>query len=219
METTLYIIRHAQASGNLDKVFQGRFDGKITTLGYQQLEALADKCKEFSFDIIYSSPLSRALETAQYANKYYNFDIVLDEGLLEINGGDWEGKKWASFDQTDPDMYDKWKNSPWDYQAPNGESMIQVYSRLAGTVDRIVSENKGKTICVVSHGCAIRNLITYLMGLEVTKLPEAGWCDNTGVSKIIFDENLTPSVVFKNNIEHLPDSLRTYVTNMWNDKK
>jgi probable phosphoglycerate mutase len=81
-------------------------------------------------------------------------------------------------------------------------------------LDRIVSENKGKTIAVVSHGCAIRNYLCYAAGNTIDKIHDVGWSDNTSVSLVEFDE-LKPRLVFKNNSDHLTGELSTLAFSNW----
>lgn len=213
--TTVYLIRHAQAKGNLDRVFQGRYDGAVTELGYRQLENLAEKCREFQLDCIYSSPLSRAYETAQAVNRYYAHPILQEDGLLEIDGGDWEGKKWDSFPVDYPEINSHWEDCPWMFRAPNGESMAEVYQRMRETILKIVADNKDKTIGIVSHGCAIRNFLTFAKGLPVEQIIKTGWCDNTAISKIIFDDQFLPSVEWQNDSSHLEEEIKTFAAQLW----
>ena len=94
MVTTLYLIRHCEAEGNIQEIFQGKTDGDITPKGEQQLDRLSERFRDIPFDVIYSSPLKRALKTAQAAAKYHNVEIITDPAFAEIDGGEMEGHKW-----------------------------------------------------------------------------------------------------------------------------
>ena len=85
----LIIVRHCEAMGNHHRVFQGSTDCDITENGARQLDALAERMLEFPFQAAYSSPLQRALKTAQAANRHYGLEIKLDARLAEIHGGCW----------------------------------------------------------------------------------------------------------------------------------
>ena len=85
--TRLYLIRHAQAQGNIDRVFQGRLDGELSARGQEQIKFLARRCKEYGIQAIYSSPLIRAYETAKAVNEYYHLPIFLKKEIIEIDGG------------------------------------------------------------------------------------------------------------------------------------
>ncbi len=215
MVTTVYLIRHAQAEGNEKQTFQGHRDGTISEMGRRQLEQLAEYGKTLPLEAIYSSPLSRALETAKAVNKYHRLPIFVRDGLIEIDGGDWEGVSWDRFPLDFPEENDAWENKPWLFRAPNGETMAEVYDRITDAVLEIVKENPGKTIAIVSHGCAIRNFLTFAKGLPLEGIAQTGWCDNTAVSKIIFDEKFSPTLIYANNTDHLTEETKTFARQKW----
>ena len=215
MVTTVYLIRHAQAEGNEKRLFQGHYDGVVSEMGWRQLDQLAEYCRDLPLEAIYSSPLTRAVETAKAVNRYHGLPLQLRDGLIEINGGDWEGKPWDCFPVDYPEQNRHWEQSPWLFEAPNGETMKQVYDRIVGAVLEIVKENPEKTVAVVSHGCAIRNFLTFAKGLPVEGISQVGWCDNTAISKITFDEQLHPTLVFANRTEHLAEETKTFARQRW----
>lgn len=213
--TTVYLIRHAHAQGNLDQVFQGRYDGKLTELGLEQLDKLAKRCRDLELKRIYSSPLSRAYETAAAVNRYYQYPIITDDALLEIGGGDWEGQKWADFEAWDAKQNDNWYHAPWDFCAPNGEPMRQVFARTQTALTRIARENPNSTVAVVSHGCAIWNMLTFAKGKTIEQMDRADLCDNTALSKVEFDEKWNPRLIWQNDSSHLSTGLKTSVHALW----
>lgn len=203
MVTTLYLIRHCEALGNINDTFQGSIDEDITEKGQKQLDCLSERCKSFIFDVIYTSPLIRAVKTAKAANKYHRLKIVTEPAFSEINGGEYEGCKWDELPKMFPDTYNLWKNDFAHFKTEKGESMHQVYDRVSIGAMRIVRENKGKNILIVSHGCAIRNLCCYLRGLPLERIGECEWVDNTGISCFTFDDDFKASEVFINDCDHL----------------
>lgn len=217
--TTVYLIRHAQAQGNVDRVFQGHYDGKISPFGYKQLVALGADCRKYNFDCIYSSPLSRAQETAAAVNSSYGYEIKICDGLIEINGGDWEGLPWDSFADRDSVQNTNWLYNLAAFCAPNGESMAHANERIKNAVLDIVKENEGKTICIVSHGCVLSCFFNFCMGREFKDLTKDTLCDNTAVSKVLFDENLKPMLEFMGNNHHLPEELKSSVRKLWTRKE
>lgn len=215
MVTTVYLIRHAQAEGNEKRLFQGHYNGAVSEMGWKQLEQLAEYGKKLPIDAVYSSPLDRAMETAKAVNKYHNHPIRVRDGLIEINGGDWEGVPWERFPLDFPEENEAWENQPWRFSAPNGETMAEVYQRIVEAILEIVKENPGKTVAVVSHGCAIRNFLTFAKGLPVEGIAQTGWCDNTAVSKIEFDEALKPKLIYENDTSHLAEETKTFSRQKW----
>lgn len=214
--TKLYLVRHAEALGNVLEFFQGRTDCEVSERGEKQLECLAEYFKNIPIEAIYSSPLKRTLSTAEAVNKYHNLPIVTDEGLIEINGGVWEGKPWSDLPKLYPVEYDLWKNRMEDFYIADGEKMTEVFDRMKAAVDAIAAENEGKTIAVVSHGCALRNFLCYAMGKPISALKDVGWSDNTAVSLVEYENNV-PKIIFKNSNDHLTDELSTLSRSRWSE--
>ena len=98
-------------------------------------------------------------------------------------------------------MYN-WKNNPAEFHAPNGESMSQVYDRVKKAVLRIVADNPNKTICIVSHGCAIKNMMCFAHDLEVKDIKQVPLGTNTSVNIVSFDEQLKPTIILENYTDH-----------------
>lgn len=207
MVATVYLVRHAEAMGNIGGYFQGTTDCDVSPKGKKQLEALKERFKDIEFDAIYSSPLKRTIETAEAVNFYKNYEIKLDKGLIEINGGILEGKQWSEFPVTYKKEFDLWNNHPEKFVAQGGESMQEVYDRITLTITKLAARNKGKTIVIVSHGCALKNFLCYAKGLPLTEFKNLGWLDNTSVTRVEFDTNLKPQIIFENDISHLSDKV------------
>lgn len=213
--TTLYLVRHAEAEGNHDARFQGHTDGGISENGEKQLERLAWRFKNVPLYNVYSSPLRRAAQTAKAVNTYADLPIIFDRDLIEINGGAFEGVPFDELPKHFPEAFEQWSRRPHEFQAPGGESMRQVYERMQKVMHRLIHANMERTIAVVSHGCAIRNYICYITGVDFEDLNRVTWCDNTGVSRIDFDEKWHPKVRYTGDVTHLPQELSTLSKQNW----
>ena len=212
--TKIYLVRHAEAMGNVEEFFQGQTDCELSEKGKKQLELLAERFRDIPIEAIYSSPLKRTIDTAEAVNKYHNFPIIRDDGLIEINGGVWEGKPWADLPKLYPVEHDLWQNKMQDFYVADGERMTEVFERMKNAVDKIAAENDGRTIAVVSHGCALRNFLCYAMGKPISALKDVGWSDNTAVSLVEY-ENGVPKIIFKNSNDHLTGELSTLSKSKW----
>lgn len=219
MQTTIYLIRHAQSAGNLKRTFQGCLDVPVSPLGEKQLEALANRCRTLSFDAVYSSPLTRAKQTAEAVNRYHGLPICFDDRLREIYGGDWEGKPWDSFPVTDPEQNDNWRHHPAQFCAPHGEPMRAVRDRMMDVLQELATCHRGQTICVVSHGSAMGCVLNEAMGRSFDELTIDTICDNTAINKLSVSENGSLSMVFYNDTSHLDPSLFTGVSLLWEKKE
>lgn len=220
--TDLYIIRHCEAMGNRDRIFQGVSDCDITDLGAKQLECIAERFKNIFPDAIYSSPLKRAYLTAQAANKYHGLPIKKVDDLIEINGGEIEGISWVDFPKTRPELEYNWSIEPHKFHPKGGEAMRSVYVRSWKAVKKIVAENEGKTVFIASHGCTIRNIMCNALGRPIEQLNTVDWADNTGVFHLRFKNlNELPEILLFNDISQLPEDLipeRSKIRNLFANK-
>ena len=215
MVTTVYIIRHCEAEGNLTGVFQGSTNFDISKKGEKQLEKLAERCKDINFDIVYSSPLVRARKTAQAAIKFSKAEIIIDNGLAEINGGDMECKPWTKLNELFPDEYTLWNNCFHKFSAPGGEAVLDVYNRMIKTFKNTTYMNKSKTIGIFSHGCAIRILMCYIKGIPLERIDEVKWADNTSITRIDIDNYGKMTIVYENDYAHIMNTAETAANRMW----
>ena len=213
--TRIYLIRHAEAEGNIKRTFQGHKNGDVSENGERQLLLLRERCRDLHFDVVCSSPLKRTYKTAQAANYYHNKPIATLVGLMEINGGCWEGCHWDELPALYPEQNELWIHEPWNFKTEGGESMREVYDRIWETVTGIVRQNEGKSVCVVSHGCAIRNFLCRALSRELEKINSVPWCDNTAISIIDFDEKLNPKIVLLNDASHLDRETSTLANQDW----
>ena len=141
MDTIIYLTRHGQTLWNIEKRLQGRGNSPLTEDGIERAKELRDRIKNIHIDIIYSSPIERALNTANIIKGDKDVEVVTDDGLMEMCFGDYEGRK------TDEVMQE---NSSWDISliikgntklsAPNGETLEEVRNRVSITMDRIIEK-------------------------------------------------------------------------------
>lgn len=213
--TKVYFVRHAEAEGNVKEFFQGRIDCDISEKGKIQLEYLAKRFETIDYDTIYSSPLKRAMATANAVNARLKLPIIKREDIIEIHGGVWEGMLWTDIEKKYPAEHNLWKNDMKNFYVEGSERMSEVYERMIKAVDSIVRENEGKTVVVVSHGCALRNYLSYAEFGSADRLGDVGWSDNTAVSLIEYDEALRPKIIFKNDSSHLPPEASTLAFSRW----
>lgn len=211
----IYLVRHAEAMGNVQEFFQGRIDTEISEKGRKQLECLAERFKDIKIEALYSSPLKRAVSTAEAVNRYHGLPMKFNDEIIEINGGRWEGEKWAELPVLFPEEHSTWNNAINKFQAPDGENTQQVYDRMKKAMREIAAENNGRTIAVVSHGMAIKAYLNHAEGREWCNYADPGWSDNTAVSLIEYSDELVPSIIFKNDCTHLTDDLSTLAVSKW----
>ena len=179
--TTLTIVRHGQSLSNLEKTFAGQSDVPLTELGKHQALLVCDFLKESSFDIIYSSTLSRAYNTVLPLAQAREMQIHRVFELCETRLGEWEGKK---IDDVRED-YTKWREDP-NFAPPGGESVIMVRERFGKAVDKIAADNPNKKILVASHGGCIRLLPSWLEKDE-TLIKSTPIASNVSVTTVVYE--------------------------------
>lgn len=225
MVTKIYLVRHAEAAGNAEEFFQGNIDTELTEKGERQLDFLAERFRDIPLDALYFSPYQRTKLTAEAVNRYHGLQMIPEYDLREINGGQWEGRTWRELPEAFPEAYRQWTTHMAAFQAPQGDAMCDVWNRMLNVMERIARENRGKTIAVVSHGCALRNFLCSVEFDNPEMLGEVGWADNTAVSLVEYDPDIEADdgdeaeywrLIFKNNSDHLPPELSTLRTSHWN---
>jgi broad specificity phosphatase PhoE len=200
MKTTLFIIRHPQATGNLNRRFQGHTDTDLTEDGLRQAGILAEHFKNIPLDIVYSSDLKRARVTAEKiaAGREHKVTPV----LREIHAGVWEDKDVMLLPGDYPIESKIWSKQPERFYIEGGETMVDVYNRVSGFLTEITAQNDGKTIAVVSHGCAIRNMLCFIKHGDIAYLREIDWSNNAAISCAEYEDGCW-SIKYMNNEDHL----------------
>ena len=158
--TSIYLIRHAEAEGNLFRRAQGHWNGKITARGKLQIDALAERFKDVRIDAVYSSDLDRAVETAGAILRGRDVPFKRTPLLREINMGVWEGQPWGNITYRWPEQMYLFNNEPERWHVPGCESFDAVQSRMRDCMYELAAEHEGGTIAAVSHGMAIRRFLT-----------------------------------------------------------
>lgn len=213
--TDIYLIRHAEAEGNLYRRSQGQYDSNITPLGRSQIALLAERFRETPIDALYSSDLIRTQSTASAILKYHPALRIQTNPLLrEINVGVWEDIPWGNLSRDWPEQMELFARDPDRYHVPGSERFGEVVERMERALTAIAQENDGKTVAVFSHGMAIRAFLCHLMGLpseQVIKVPHG---DNTAVQKLHFEDGRF-SIEYYNDNSHLSDEASTFARQVW----
>lgn len=135
--TTIYMIRHAEAEGNLYRIVQGQHNSFITPRGHRQIACLAERFKDVQLDALYSSDLRRTVTTAGAITKYHALEMQLTERLREINLGVCEGMSFGDMYKFDPVQMDNFNNDPAQWRAPGAETFAECTERIVSAVTEI----------------------------------------------------------------------------------
>ena len=181
--TTIYLIRHAEADGNLYRRAHGWYDSVITDRGYRQIAALAKRFTSTHFDAVYSSDRRRTMTTALSVYKTHGLPLVTTPRVREIGIGVWEDHPWAELERTDGEQLERFNTDAAHWHVAGGEHLPDVRERMIGALREIAEAHPNGTAAVFSHGMAIRLTVGTLQGLSLHEIDGTGHAENTAVSR------------------------------------
>ena len=161
----LILARHGETMWNVEKVFRGRADIGLDEVGIRQAELLGKYLGNWKLEAICSSPVKRALDTANIVARYQKVSARIAEGLTDFDFGEWQSLSEQQVRRLYPDLFNEWHNNPDKVRMPGGESLEDVRRRAVEVVNDIVSRHQGNVL-LVSHRVVIKVLICYLLGLD-----------------------------------------------------
>jgi broad specificity phosphatase PhoE len=164
--TQLILVRHGQTAWNREPHFRGRADIELDETGLVQAQATANRLSRFSVTAIYSSPLKRALTTAQAIADKFGLTVQPHNGLLDIYFGKWQGLTPQEASDQDGVLLDAWRNAPHKVTFPQGEGLTHVRDRVTSALDELTAKHADETIVLVSHVVVLKVLLCVLLGLD-----------------------------------------------------
>lgn len=167
--TQLTLVRHGQTDWNLARRYQGQKDIPLNNEGIKQAQLLAVQLAQESFNVIYSSDLQRALQTAQILHQERDIPLLTDIRLREICFGEWEGEVFSEMFAKYPDRFALSRGDPRIVMAPGGESVAQVAARTASFADEICTLYPSGRVLIVTHGMALATLVCQANGVPLTE--------------------------------------------------
>jgi probable phosphoglycerate mutase len=162
-----YFLRHGEATWNAAERLCGSTDVPLSDVGRRQAQLLAFRLKPLMFEALYSSPLSRALETARIIGKAVKFEPVVDQRLAELNYGVWEGRTFDEIRRADPEAYHAWDADPANLAPPDGETGVHLIARVTPFLADLAQRHPHGNIVVVCHKTVCRLLACHIMGVPL----------------------------------------------------
>ena len=202
--TKIYLVRHGESVGNLNRVCLGHTDLDLTDLGLKQAKCTADALSNVDFAAIYSSDLIRAVHTAHPHAKIRGLDVNTSEDFRELYFGEWENASVAYLKEVyHEEFMIGWRQNFGTFTAPDGESVVEMADRMVAGLKNIASKHKGQTILVTSHAAAIRALWGKISGFKPSEWADAfPFPTNASYSVLEYDgEELKP--ISYSNDSHL----------------
>lgn len=182
--TYLYITRHGETIWNVQGRFQGRENSELTERGIRQAESLARVLDEEGIELIITSPLKRASETARIARGSRPIPVVELDSLLELSLGRWEGAYLRELEAKDPDNYDRYWNDPFNFTSEGGESFPELIARLAEALKEISQLARGRKALVVTHGMSLMALLHLVTGTDFHEVMQKPVLRQASITKV-----------------------------------
>ncbi len=199
----IYIIRHGETDYNRKKLMQGRgIDAPLNETGRRQAEALARYMSGQPIDLLVSSSMQRARQTAEFLARNNGKDIISHEDLDEMHFGHWEGRSYETFTDDIIEVGEQWSAGRTDHPVPGGESPEEVLRRAGGRIETILTDNNGvESFAFVVHGRLIRILLASWTGIGLQNMEQIEHT-NCGVN-FLHRVGSEFEVVFMNRTDHL----------------
>lgn len=167
----LILARHGQSQFNAKSLWTGSWDVPLTKKGRHDASLMAKALVDLKPSVAYTSMLSRARDTLEIildANKWTRIPVRASADLNERDYGDLTGmNKWAVEEQHGAVQFNKWRRG-WDEPVPEGETLKQVFRRVAPYFDQYILPDltRGKTVLLIAHGNTLRALVKYIEELS-----------------------------------------------------
>ncbi len=180
-------MRHGETTWNSVRRLQGGLDAPLSPRGQAQARALAAELAPVRFDALYTSPLSRARETAAACGTALGLEPVVVDDLREVGLGDWEGLTVGTVRAQDGDRYERWLRAPVEHPPTGGEVMTAFAARVRRALDRLTAAHPDGRVLVVSHGGAIASALCGWLGRSLDTI----WTlqlDNASITRVALPE-------------------------------
>ncbi len=166
--TQIVLVRHGQTAWNKIERFRGRADIPLDDTGLAQAKATGRRvAEEFRPAGVYSSPLQRALSTAQAVAEPLGQEVRIVERLVDMDFGQWQGLSPLEVKERWPEAARAWLKSPDTISFPGGESLEIVRGRATSALHQLIRRHEGQTIAVVAHTVVNRVLLCHVLGIGV----------------------------------------------------
>ena len=165
----LYLARHGETNFNRDKIFQGRTDNPLNEAGLKQAEIIKNLLIAVPLTRAFVSPLKRAIATAEIIIKDRNIPQKVENRLIEIDFGDWEGTPEEEVKVRWMEEYMDYRNDMWSFHPSNGEAAVDAQERAGAWWDEVSREyaQEGEQILVVAHQSLNAVLACYVCGISL----------------------------------------------------
>jgi len=165
--TTLILIRHGETDWNIEGRYTGQSDVPLNARGLEQAGSLAKQLQGRKIDVIYSSDLRRAHQTAEALAESSGTRILIDPRLREIHQGEWEGMLFKDIRASYSQAWEQRARDPLLVAPPGGETVGQVRTRVLEALREILQQHPDGHLAIVSHGLVLALIKVHIAGLPI----------------------------------------------------
>lgn len=201
-KTRIFIVRHTETVGNIEKRLTGRQDYEVTPRGEKLIQKLTTELSNIKFDKIYSSTSGRAIRTVENLAELNNLEIETKEDLCEMYFGKYDGWKWEDVNRIQPEIKQRQNEINEISGIEDQETMEHVADRMDKCIRNIVQANIGKTILISSHGVAIEVFLRKISGIPFNQEREKFCQYNVAINELEY-KNDKFKIIQLANIDYL----------------
>lgn len=196
----LIFTRHGETEWNRLRKTQGATDTTLTDRGREQARLLAERLRGQRIDVIYSSSLSRAMETAKIIAHEVSAPVISEPDLMEYGFGSWEGMHIDSLRDDFPEIFSAWDSSPAQCEIPGAEHFPSYSARVRNFLEKALSRHENGTVMAVSHQLTSKLIITNALGISENGI-HSFRVDNASLNMLNFSRHVVLEKL--NDITHL----------------
>jgi broad specificity phosphatase PhoE len=162
----VYLVRHGQTAWNVGEIFRGRADIPLDETGKGEVHLAGETLKDETLHAVYSSPLSRSMETAENIAKFHDISVTPLDAIIDISYGEWEGLGNQEVQQKYPELHALWLSEPHKVLFPGGESLDEVRSRTMAALEDLLVKHQDENFALVAHRVPNKVICCALLGLD-----------------------------------------------------
>jgi probable phosphoglycerate mutase len=206
--TRLFLVRHGATQATAEDRFSGADGADLSDEGRWQAARLGERLSRQGLAAIYSSPLSRALDTARIIAAACGIEIRTRDELREIGHGHWEGLTREEVERRFTAEYDAWSADPFTYAPPGGESGVAVLARALPVVREIVANHPEQRVLIVSHKATVRLVLSSLLGFDARGYRDRLEQSPASLNVLDFKDPVRARLMLFNDTSHYADCPR-----------
>ena len=165
----IILVRHGETEWNKEEVFRGRIDVKLNSTGLSQAEETGKALSGEAIQVVYTSPLSRAHDTARKIIHFQDAPVVIEDSFTDLDFGEWQGLPLSEVRERYSDIYRRWKDEPHLVKFSGGESLREVSERSKSALQKLILEHPEETCAIVSHRVICKVMILSMLGLPLER--------------------------------------------------